>query len=108
MTRPTYVYVVWGPLYLELEVTPPVVHQQTETAFECFSGRVLRTLRLHYPGAFFQSHTVKPRGGHLHPHSWRLNMDQSGHGHAAADFTSHLGPQCFRFCAGIPQLLQRL
>ena len=32
MTRPTYVYVVWGPLYLELEVTPPVAHQQTETA----------------------------------------------------------------------------
>ena len=109
--RPTYEYLARGPMCLELRLTPPVERQHAETAFECFRGWVLRTLRPHYPGASFHPHTVKPGGQHLHPRWWRLNMDHSGHGHAAVECTSHLGPQHFRFCAAtkaIEQLLDRL
>ena len=109
--RPTYEYLARGPMYLELRLTQPVEHRYAETAFERFRGWVLRTLRPHYPGASFQPHTVKLGGQHLHPRWWRLNVDPSGHGHAAVEFTSHLGPQRFRFCAAakvMEQLLDRL
>ena len=108
---PTYEYLARGPMYLELRLTLPVERRHAETAFERFPGWVLRTLRPHYPGASFQPHTLKPGGQHLHPCWWRLNMDHSGHGHAAGESTSRLGPQRFRFCAAtkvIEQLLNRL
>ena len=109
--RPTYKYLARSPVYLEPRLMPLVERRHAETAFDRFQGWVLRTLQPYYPGASFQPHTVKLGGQHLHPRWWRLNMDHSGHGHAAVEFTSHLGPQRFRFCAAtkvIEQLLDRL
>ena len=64
-------------MYLELELPPPVARQYAETAFKCFRGWVLRTIRPHYPEAFFQPHMVKLGGRHFHPHLWRMCFHQS-------------------------------
>ena len=92
-----YEYLAWGPMYLELRLTPPVELRYAEMAFGRFRGWVLRTLRPHYPGASFQPHTLKPGGQHLHSQWRRLNMHHSGHGHAAVEFTSISAHSDFAF-----------
>ena len=78
---------------------PLVAKPFSETAFERFQGWVIRTLLSPPPGSEFPTTYSQARRP---PFASALNP--SNYGYTSEEFTSHEGPQHFKFC-GAPHVL---